>query len=116
LGDDCSIFVFVGRLASPFRSKSRLVAENALLRHQVFVLRRRGKGRILFRRGDRWFFVELPIGADDQASGVADQFVEAAANSLCVLGTRFRAKRQSLRDQSLAFRLAPLSDIIVSPE
>jgi transposase InsO family protein len=46
-------------LASPFRSKSRLVAENALLRHQVLVLRRKVKGRIPFRSCDRWFFVQL---------------------------------------------------------
>ncbi len=46
-------------LASPFRSKSRLVAENALLRHQVLVLRRKVKGRIPLSNGDRWFFVQL---------------------------------------------------------
>ena len=46
-------------LASPFRSKSRLVAENALLRHQVLVLRRKVKGRIPLSNGDRWFFVRL---------------------------------------------------------
>jgi len=46
-------------LASPFRSKSKLVAENTLLRHQVVVLRRRVKGRILLTNGDRWFLVRL---------------------------------------------------------
>jgi hypothetical protein len=46
-------------LASPFRSKSQLVAENALLRHQVIVLRRKVKGRIPLTNGDRWFFVQL---------------------------------------------------------
>ena len=46
-------------LVLPFRSKSRLLAENALLRHQVVVLRRRIKGRIPLTNGDRWFFVQL---------------------------------------------------------
>ena len=46
-------------LASPFRSKSQLVAENALLRHQVMVLRRKVRGRISLTNGDRWFLVQL---------------------------------------------------------
>lgn len=46
-------------LVSPFRSKSQLVAENALLRHQVIVLRRRNKGRVPLTNADRWFFVQL---------------------------------------------------------
>jgi predicted transcriptional regulator len=32
--------------ASPFKSKSRLEAENAALRHQVIVLQRRVSGRV----------------------------------------------------------------------
>jgi hypothetical protein len=32
-------------LASPFKSNSRLEAENAVLRHQLIVLRRKLKGR-----------------------------------------------------------------------
>jgi len=37
-------------LALPFKSKSRLEAENAALRHQLIVLRRemRGRSRLLF--------------------------------------------------------------------
>ena len=46
-------------LASPFRSKSQLVAENALLRHQVMVLRRKVRGRISLTNGDRWLLVQL---------------------------------------------------------
>src|SRR5271156_269963 len=44
-------------LASPFQSKSRLEAENAVLRHQVIVLRRKLKGRARLTNNDRWFFV-----------------------------------------------------------
>src|SRR6266481_5382222 len=43
-------------LASPFRSKLRLEAENAVLRHQLIVLRRRPRGRVRLTNHDRWFF------------------------------------------------------------
>jgi hypothetical protein len=45
-------------LASPFKSKSRLEAENAALRHQLNVLRRKVQGRIWLTNGDRWFFIQ----------------------------------------------------------
>ena len=38
-------------LASPFKSKLRLEAENAVLRHQLVVLRRQLKGRAGRREG-----------------------------------------------------------------
>jgi len=46
-------------LASPFKSKIRLEAENAALRHQLVVLRRQLKGRARLTSNDRWFFVQL---------------------------------------------------------
>src|SRR3981189_2854821 len=46
-------------LASPFKSKSRLEAENAVLRHQLIVLRRKLKGRARLTNNDRWFFVQM---------------------------------------------------------
>jgi hypothetical protein len=46
-------------LASPFKSKSRLEAENAALRQQLVVLRRKAKGRARLTNADRWFFVLL---------------------------------------------------------
>lgn len=46
-------------LASPFKSKSRLEAENAVLRHQVIVLQRKLRGRVRLANNDRWFFVQL---------------------------------------------------------
>src|ERR1700737_3766476 len=52
------LFCFVlAVLASPFKSKSRLEAENAVLRHQLIVLRRKLKGRARLTNNDRWFFV-----------------------------------------------------------
>src|ERR1700741_1770989 len=46
-------------LASPFKSKLRLEPENAVLRHQLIVLRRRLQGRIRLTNHDRWFFIQL---------------------------------------------------------
>jgi hypothetical protein len=50
---------FLILLVSSFKSKSRLEAENAALRHQVIVLQRRLRGRIPLTNGDRLFFVQL---------------------------------------------------------
>ena len=46
-------------LTSPFKSKSRLEAENAALRQQLIVLRRKVRGRARLTNADRWFFVQL---------------------------------------------------------
>ena len=46
-------------LAAPFKSKSRLEAENAALRHQLIVLRRKVHGRARLTNNDRWFFIQL---------------------------------------------------------
>src|ERR1700726_1125333 len=54
------LFCFVlGILASPFKSKIRLEAENAVLRHQLIVLRRKMRGRVQLANSDRWFFVQM---------------------------------------------------------
>jgi hypothetical protein len=46
-------------LVSPFKSKSGLAAENAVLRHQVTVLQRKLPRRIQLTNADRLFFVQL---------------------------------------------------------
>ncbi len=53
------IHLLLAILASPFKSKSRLEAENAALRQQLVVLRRKAKGRARLTNADRWFFVLL---------------------------------------------------------
>src|SRR5260221_4294931 len=54
------LFCFVlAVLASPFKSKLRLEAEKAVLRHQLIVLRRRLQGRVRLTNHDRWFFIQL---------------------------------------------------------
>src|SRR5665811_1868861 len=55
-----SLFCFVlAVLASPFKSKSRLEAENAALRHQLIILRRKVQGRVQLTNNDRWFLIQL---------------------------------------------------------
>src|SRR5205807_653896 len=51
--------LFLTLSVSPFKSKSRLEAENAALRHQLIVLQRRVRGRVQLTNGDRLFFVLL---------------------------------------------------------
>jgi hypothetical protein len=46
-------------LASPFKSKLRLEAENTVLGHQLIILRRRLPGRVRLTNLDRWFFIQL---------------------------------------------------------
>ena len=46
-------------LVSPFKSKLRLEAEHAVLRHQLIVLRRRLHGRVRLTNNDRWFLIQL---------------------------------------------------------
>ena len=53
------LFLFLALFASPFKSKSRLEAENAALRHQLIVLQRKVWGRIQLTNGDRLFSVQL---------------------------------------------------------
>ena len=49
----------VNVLASPFKSKLRLEAENAVLRHPLIVLRRRLHGRVRLTNHDHWFLIQL---------------------------------------------------------
>jgi transposase InsO family protein len=50
---------FLAVVGSPFKSKLRLEAENAVLRHQLNILRRRLNGRVQLTNHDRWFFVQI---------------------------------------------------------
>src|SRR5262245_27297461 len=53
------LWLFLALLASPFKSKSRLEAENAALRHQLIILRRKVGGRVRLTNRDRLFFIQL---------------------------------------------------------
>jgi hypothetical protein len=51
--------LFLALLISPFKSKSRLEVENAALRHQLIVLRRKVQGPVRLTNNDRWFLILL---------------------------------------------------------
>jgi transposase InsO family protein len=53
------IFLFLNLVASLFKSRSRLEAENAALRQQLIVLQRKVRGRVEFTNSDRLFFIQL---------------------------------------------------------
>jgi hypothetical protein len=50
---------FLTLFALPFKSKSRLVAENVVLRHQLTVLHRKLRGRVRLTNYDRLLLVQL---------------------------------------------------------
>jgi hypothetical protein len=47
------LYFILAALVSPFKSKCRLEAENAALRYQLIVVRRKVRGRIRLTNGDR---------------------------------------------------------------
>ena len=53
------ILLLLNLVASLFKSKSRLEAENAALRQQLTVLQRKVRGRVRFTNNDRLFFIQL---------------------------------------------------------
>jgi hypothetical protein len=50
---------FLAILALPFKSRGQLEGENAVLRHQLIVLRRKVPGQVRLTNSDRWFLVRL---------------------------------------------------------
>jgi hypothetical protein len=50
---------FLALVTLPFKSKIRLEAENAVLRHQLTVLRRKVRGRVQLSNDDRLFLIQL---------------------------------------------------------
>jgi hypothetical protein len=53
------LLCFVLVVASPFKSKLRPEAENAVFRHQLNVVMRKLPGRVRLTNNDRWFFIQL---------------------------------------------------------
>ena len=53
------LFFVLAVLAAPIKSKMRLEAENAVLRHQLIILRRWLEGRVRLTNNDRWFLIVL---------------------------------------------------------
>jgi hypothetical protein len=71
------ILFILAILASPFKSKSRLEAENAALRHQLTVLRRELYGRVQLTNNDR----NRMAGVRDRVSGYGRLLASASEPS-----------------------------------
>src|SRR5437762_9907987 len=92
-------------VASLFKSKSRLEAENAALRHQLVVLQRKVRGRVPFTNSDRLFFVQLYrwfpsvlkavtiIRPETLCAGIVPAFAAIGAGNLVL----WEAGRKSMR-------------------
>ena len=90
------ILLFLNLFAALFRSKSRLEAENAALRQQLIVLRRKVHGRVQLTNSDRLFFVQLYrwypsilkaitiIRPETWCAGIEPAFAATGAGSLAV--------------------------------
>jgi hypothetical protein len=65
------LFFLLGLFASPFKSKSRLEAENAVFRHQLGLLRRMVPGRVQFTNsaGNWRASVAVPMLRDGKPVG-----------------------------------------------
>jgi hypothetical protein len=64
------VLLLLAILASPFKSKCQLEAENVVLRHQVVVLRRQLRGRLSLTNLDRLFLVQCLTSAPSGQNGV----------------------------------------------
>ena len=53
------VIFLVSLVGSLFKPKLRLEAENAALRHQLIVLRRKRLGRVRLTNNDRWLFIQM---------------------------------------------------------
>src|SRR6476469_4303743 len=92
-------------LASPFKSKSRLEAENAVLRHQLIVMRRKLRGRPRLTNNDRWFFYPSvsmvsidPAGRHDHPSRDARAMASGRLSRLLALEVALPGRAAANRD------------------
>ena len=90
-------------LASPFKSKSRLEAENVALRHQLIVLRRKVQGRVQLTNNDRWFFIQMvsvdPAGPHDHQSRDARALASGRLSLLLALEVALTGRAAADRDR-----------------
>ena len=106
-------------LASPFKSKLRLEAENAVLRHQLIVLKRRLRGRVRLTNNDRWFFIQLYLefwghpAFDRLAVTILEQGAKLLVESATVSGYDLREKHQegaarTAEEKEILMRIYPM--------
>ena len=101
------LWVVLAILASPFKSKSRLEAENAALKRQLIVLRRKVHGRVRLTNNDRLFFVQLyrwfPSAVRFLRSSVQRRSSGGIGSAFAVIGAGSRAQREGVRGLSRSY-------------
>jgi hypothetical protein len=75
------LWLLLSLLASPFKTKCQLEAENVALRHHVIVLRRQVRGRVRLANLDRLFLVQLYLWFPSILNVVAVVHPEMLASS-----------------------------------
>src|SRR3974377_1870757 len=93
------LWVVLAILASPFKSKSRLEAENATLRRQLIVLRRK-HGRVRLTNNDRLFFGSI-VGSHRSVRFLRSSGQRRSSDGIgsvfAVIGAGSRAQREGVR-------------------
>jgi hypothetical protein len=84
------LWFILAMLVSPFRSNARLQAENAALRQQMVVLRRKCQGRVRLRSGDRLFFIQLYRWFGSLSGSIDD--IDPSAEFACAIGADLACK------------------------
>jgi hypothetical protein len=91
----------------PFKSKTRLEAENATHRHQLNVLRRKVRGRVRLTNCDRWFFVHLyrwlfvgPASCHDRPPGDGRALASGRLSPLLALELTHEGRAAANRDRA----------------
>ena len=85
------LFFVLAVLAAPIKSKMRLEAENAVVRHQLTVLRRGLQTRVRLTNNDRRYLPLVPIyptGSYDHPPGDADPLAPLWLSLLLALEVR----------------------------
>src|SRR3954451_10596023 len=114
-------------LASPFKSKLRLEAENAALRHQLIVLRRKLRGRVRLANSDRWFVSSFIAGSrrsfrfsqssaprrSSTGTGLAFAAIGAGSHDLWEVGRRSRRDCALIRQMSIENPLSSVAKYMV---
>src|ERR1700724_3704532 len=104
------LFCFVlAVLGLPFKSKLRLEAENAVLRHQLIVLRRRLRGRVRLTNHDRWFLIQLYRWFPSILKVLTIIRPETLAQGRLLVLLAWKSRRRGGMHQSLARYSAPVS-------
>jgi hypothetical protein len=88
------LWLLLAVLAASFKSKCRLEAENAALRHQVMVLRRQARSRMQLTNFDRLFLVQLYLCVPKTSS--EDDFGFNRENSLFLNQNSLFLRKNSL--------------------